>query len=47
MFEGFRVKGNAKQVYSRGDLVVEGGKFVGKAGRGQFIRREARGGAWK
>jgi dihydropyrimidinase len=46
MFEGFRVKGNAKQVYSRGELVVDGGKFVGKVGRGKYLRREARGGAW-
>ena len=27
MFEGFEVSGNAKQVYSRGELVVENGKF--------------------
>lgn len=47
MFEGFRVKGNARQVFSRGELVVENGKFLGKAGRGKYLRRTARGGAWR
>jgi dihydropyrimidinase len=47
MFEGFRVRGNARDVYSRGELIVSGGKFIGKPGRGNYLRREARGGAWK
>jgi dihydropyrimidinase len=47
MFEGFRVRGNAKQVYSRGELIVENGRYTGKAGRGQYLRRAARGGAWQ
>jgi len=47
MFEGFKVRGNARDVYSRGELIVSGGKFIGKAGRGRYLRREARGGAWK
>ena len=47
MFEGFRVRGNARDVYSRGELIVSGGKFIGKPGRGQYLRRDARGGAWK
>jgi dihydropyrimidinase len=47
MFEGFKVKGNARDVYSRGELIVSKGEFVGKAGRGQYLRRAARGGAWK
>ena len=46
MFEGFRVRGNARDVYSRGELVVQGGRFVGRPGRGNYLRREARGGAW-
>jgi dihydropyrimidinase len=46
MFEGFRVRGNARQVFSRGDLIVENGKFLGKPGRGSYLRRAARGGAW-
>ncbi len=39
MFEGWRVKGNAKSVYSRGELVVEDGKFVGRPGHGRFVKR--------
>ncbi len=47
MFEGFRVRGNARDVYSRGELIVSGGDFIGRPGRGNYLRREARGGAWK
>ena len=47
MFEGFRVKGAARTVLSRGEVVVDGERFVGRAGRGRFLKREARGGAWK
>jgi dihydropyrimidinase len=47
MFEGFKVKGNARDVYSRGELIVSKGEFIGNPGRGQYLRREARGGAWK
>jgi dihydropyrimidinase len=47
MFEGFEVKGNARMVLSRGEVVVDKGSFLGKTGRGAFLKREARGGAWK
>jgi dihydropyrimidinase len=47
MFEGFRVKGNARTVLSRGEVIVDKGSFLGKAGRGQYLRRTARGGAWQ
>ena len=46
MFEGFKVKGNVRQVISRGEVIVDSGKFHGRAGRGQYLRRAARGGAW-
>jgi dihydropyrimidinase len=46
MFEGFKVTGNARQVLSRGELIVDKGQYVGRAGRGQYLRRAARGGAW-
>jgi len=46
MFEGFRVKGNVSKVMSRGEMVVENGQFLGKIGRGQYLKRSARGGAW-
>ena len=47
MFEGYKVKGNARQVFSRGELIVESGKFIGRPGRGQYLKRDARGGAWQ
>ena len=46
MFEGFKVQGNARQVFSRGELIVDQGRYVGRVGRGQYLRRAARGGAW-
>ena len=46
MFEGFKVKGNAKMVMSRGDVLVENGRYSSRPGRGQFLKRVARGGAW-
>jgi dihydropyrimidinase len=47
MFEGYKVTGNARQVFSAGELIVEHGKFLGKTGRGNYLKREARGGAWQ
>jgi dihydropyrimidinase len=44
MFEGWKIKGNAKHVYSRGQQVVDDGKFIGKVGYGRFIKREANAG---
>ncbi len=41
MFEGFQVRGNARQVFSRGEVIVEEGQFVGRTGRGQYLRRAA------
>ena len=40
MFEGIRIKGVPKTVLSRGRAVVEGGKFVGRPGAGEFLRRQ-------
>src|SRR5438552_14608087 len=47
MFEGFTVKGNARLVMSRGDVIVEDGMYHGRPGRGQYLKRAARGGAWR
>ncbi len=47
MFEGYQVQGNARTVLSRGEVIVDGGEFLGKSGRGNYLRRQARGGAWK
>jgi dihydropyrimidinase len=40
MFEGIKVKGVAKIVLSRGRVLVENGKFLGRAGAGEFLRRK-------
>ncbi len=47
MFEGFKVKGDAETVLSRGETVVDRGQWLGKAGRGLFIKRDTYAGAWK
>ena len=39
MFEGIEVTGMPDAVLSRGNVVVEGDKFFGRAGQGQFLRR--------
>jgi dihydropyrimidinase len=40
MFEGIRVKGVPQIVLSRGRTIIANGKFVGKPGAGEFIKRE-------
>ena len=47
MFEGYEVTGNARTVLARGEVIVDHGQFLGKPGRGEYLRRTARGGAWK
>jgi dihydropyrimidinase len=41
-YEGRRVTGAADTVLSRGRVVIENGQFVGRAGRGSFLKRRAR-----
>ncbi len=38
-FEGKVVRGTPTHVFSRGELIVENGKFLGRPGRGAFLRR--------
>jgi len=45
MFEGFRVKGVTKTVLSRGRVIIDEGKFTGRAGAGEFLRRQTYSGA--
>jgi dihydropyrimidinase len=45
MFEGIRVKGVPKLVLSRGRVIIENGKFTGRAGSGEFLRRRQYSGA--
>jgi dihydropyrimidinase len=40
MFEGIRIKGVPHTVLSRGRKVIDSGKFVGRPGSGQFLRRQ-------
>jgi dihydropyrimidinase len=47
MFEGFAVKGNAEIVLSNGQVIVEKGEWMGKAGRGRFLKRTTYAGAWR
>ena len=46
MFEGWQVLGNARHVFSRGDLVVRDGQWIGQAGRGRFLKRAANAGGF-
>jgi dihydropyrimidinase len=38
-YEGRKVKGVSEIVLSRGEVIVENGKFFGKAGLGRFLKR--------
>jgi dihydropyrimidinase len=38
-YEGTRLRGVTKTVLSRGELVIEEGKYVGRAGYGSFLKR--------
>ena len=38
-YEGRRVTGKASVVLSRGEVLVQAGKFLGKKGRGKFLKR--------
>jgi D-hydantoinase len=39
LFEGKEVVGRVKKVFSRGELIVDNDIWLGKPGRGQFVRR--------
>lgn len=39
MYEGFKVRGVAETVLSRGEVIIHDGEWVGKSGRGKFIKR--------
>ncbi len=46
MYEGMKIKGNAETVLSRGETIVKNNEFLGSAGRGNFVKRGARGSTW-
>jgi len=39
LYEGKKITGNADTVISRGEIIVENGNFIGRKGRGQYLRR--------
>jgi dihydropyrimidinase len=41
-YEGRQVTGATDTVLSRGRVVIEGGRFVGRAGAGSFLKRSTR-----
>ncbi|WP_204138187.1 dihydropyrimidinase [Halomicronema sp. CCY15110] len=43
LFEGREVQGKVKQVFLRGELIVDGDEWHGHAGMGQYIKRSASG----
>ena len=45
-FEGFKVKGYTDTVLSRGRVVIDRGRYVGRAGDGQFVSRGPYGGLY-
>ena len=39
LFEGWNLKGFPEKVFLRGKLIVDGERWLGEAGAGQFLRR--------
>src|ERR1700722_11480386 len=46
MFEGWKVSGNARHVFCRGDWLVKDGQWIGQTGGGRFLKREANAGGF-
>ena len=38
-YEGFELSGGVRTVISRGETIVDGGKYLGTKGRGRYVRR--------
>jgi dihydropyrimidinase len=41
LFEGWELTGFPEKVYLRGQLIVDGSNWLGRAGGGEFIKRKA------
>jgi dihydropyrimidinase len=41
MFDGIESAGKAEIVISNGEIIIENDEFIGKAGRGKFVRRKS------
>lgn len=46
-FENMIVRGWPKTVFSRGEKIIDGGRFMGEPGRGKFIHRRPFSGPWE
>lgn len=46
MYEGMKVVGNADTVISRGEVIVARNEWLGRPGRGRYLRRSCYAGAW-
>jgi dihydropyrimidinase len=46
MYEGITVRGNAETVISRGEVIIEHNNWLGKTGRGQYLKRSPSAGVW-
>jgi dihydropyrimidinase len=42
LYEGWELKGFPEKVFLRGQLVVDGDRWLGKSGMGRFIKRSPR-----
>ncbi|MEE9508497.1 MAG: amidohydrolase family protein, partial [Anaerolineales bacterium] len=40
LFEGWEIQGYPEKVFLRGNMIVDGEKWLGKAGMGEFVRRK-------
>jgi len=46
MYEGLTVTGNAETVIARGEVIVENDSWLGRPGRGMYLKRACYAGAW-
>jgi dihydropyrimidinase len=46
MYEGMKVVGNADTVISRGEIIVAHNEWLGRPGRGRYLKRSCFGAAW-
>ena len=40
LYQGWELEGYPEKVYLRGELIVDGKEWLGKAGQGQFLARK-------
>ncbi len=40
LYEGYKISGSPTTVISNGEIIVDNNKFIGKAGRGKYLKRD-------